>query len=291
MKVFRLFVPVLLCFLFFSCSPEEKTISNTQEPRVVVALTSSLAEIWLLSGGEVAATTSDAFDEHRIGVDASCINLGSVKNPNMEQILALDPDLVLLSPLLSSHRSIEVHLASYQIPCISFNLDTPQNYLEALSWCCNRTGNKEAYQSNGTAMLARIEKIISDFQGDSHARVLLVRSHSTKVKALNENSQVGAMLKALSVDTIASKYPSLLDQLSWEIILKENPTLILVVPMGDVTVAEAQMHHMIQENPILGEVEAVKQGNVHLLSKELFAYKPNHRWSESYAYLVSLLRQ
>ncbi len=289
MKFVRLIVLVLLTLLCSSCSGDEKVMGEAGKPHVVVALSSSLAELWLLSGGEVAATTSDAFDEHQIGVAASCINLGSVKNPNMEQILALNPDLVLLSPLLSSHRSIEEQLSLYRIPSISFNLDTPEEYLEALSWCCGRTGDKEAYQRNGTAIQTEIDQTTAGFQSDPHCRVLLVRAHSTKVKALNEDSQVGAMLKALSVETIASKYPSLLDQLNWEIILQENPTLILVVPMGDAAVAEAQMQHMILENPILSEVEALKQGNVHLLPKNLFAYKPNHRWSKSYAYLLSLL--
>ncbi len=116
----------------------------------------------------------------------------------------------------------------------------------------------------------------------------MLRAHSTKVKALDERSLVGAMLRNLQIETLCDRYPSLLDQLSMEIILKEDPTLILVVPMGDASVAEAQVQTLIFDNPILSGVQAIKTGNVRLLPKELFGYKPNDRWDESYAYLTSL---
>jgi iron complex transport system substrate-binding protein len=96
------------------------------------------------------------------------------------------------------------------------------------------------------------------------------------------------MLRDLGIETLSDQYPSLLDQLSWEIILKEDPTLILVVPMGDVSAAEAQVQTLISDNPILSNVQAIKTGNIQLLPKTLFGYKPNDRWDESYAYLTSL---
>lgn len=286
MRLYKWMVP-LLVVLLVSCGTKAHS-SKAEREITVVALSSSLAELWVLSGGDVAATTDDAFQEHPIDVGDNCINLGTVKDPSIEQILSLDPDLVLLSPLLPSHQGIKSQLESFQIECKAFDLDTLGHYLEALRWCSEITGNDDAYRTHGKETTTRAQSIISSFSPSQEERVLLLRAHSTKIKALDERSLVGAMLRDLEIETLSDKYPSLLDQLSWEIILKEDPTLILVVPMGDVSLAEAQVQTLIRDNPILSNVQAIKTGNVQLLPKALFGYKPNDRWDESYAYLTSL---
>jgi iron complex transport system substrate-binding protein len=286
MKQYKWIVPLLMVLLV-SCGTKAHS-SQAGREMTVVALSSSLAELWLLSGGDVTATTDDAFQEHPIEVGEDCINLGTVKDPSIEQILSLDPDLVLFSPLLGSHQGIKGQLESFQIPCKSFDLDTLEQYLEALRWCSEITGNVHAYWTHGKETATRAQSIISSFSPPQEERVLLLRAHSTKVKALDERSLVGAMLRDLGIETLSDQYPSLLDQLSWEIILKEDPTLILVVPMGDVSAAEAQVQTLISDNPILSNVQAIKTGNIQLLPKTLFGYKPNDRWDESYAYLTSL---
>nr|WP_319775826.1 ABC transporter substrate-binding protein [uncultured Sphaerochaeta sp.] len=286
MKLYKWIVPLLM-ILLVACGTKAHS-SQAGSEMTVVALTSSLAELWILSGGDVAASTDEAFQEHPINLGENCINLGTVKDPSIEQILSLDPDLVLLSPLIPSHQGIKGQLESYQIPCKSFDLDTLEHYLEALRWCSKKTGNDDAYWTHGKETATRTASIISSFSLPQEERVLLLRAHSTKVKALDEHSLVGAMLRDLEIETLSDQYPSLLDQLSWEIILKEDPTLILVVPMGDVSVAEAQVQTLISDNPILSNVQAIRTGDVHLLPKALFGYKPNNRWDESYAYLTSL---
>nr|WP_319472281.1 ABC transporter substrate-binding protein [uncultured Sphaerochaeta sp.] len=286
MKLYKWIVPLLM-ILLVACGTKAHS-SQAGSEMTVVALTSSLAELWILSGGDVAASTDEAFQEHPINLGENCINLGTVKDPSIEQILSLDPDLVLLSSLIPSHQGIKGQLESYQIPCKSFDLDTLEHYLEALRWCSKKTGNDDAYWTHGKETATRTASIISSFSLPQEERVLLLRAHSTKVKALDEHSLVGAMLRDLEIETLSDQYPSLLDQLSWEIILKEDPTLILVVPMGDVSVAEAQVQTLISDNPILSNVQAIRTGDVHLLPKALFGYKPNNRWDESYAYLTSL---
>ncbi|WP_319758519.1 ABC transporter substrate-binding protein [uncultured Sphaerochaeta sp.] len=286
MKLYKWIVPLLMVLLI-SCGTKVDS-SQAGNEMTVVALSSSLAELWILSGGDVAATTNDAFQEHPIDVGDNCINLGTVKDPSIELILSINPDLVLLSPLLPSHQGIKRQLESFQIECKAFDLDTLELYLKALRWCSEITGNNDKYRTHGKEIATRTQSIISSFSPPQGERVLLLRAHSTKIKALDERSLVGAMLRDLDIDTLCDQYPSLLDQLSWEIILKEDPTLILIVPMGNVSVAEAQVQTLIRDNPILCEVQAIKTDNVQLLPKALFGYKPNDRWDESYAYLTSL---
>ena len=45
----------------------------------------------------------------------------------------------------------------------------------------------------------------------------------------------------------------------------------------------------IESNEAFASLCAVRSGNYHVLPKELFHYKPNERWDESYEYLAKLL--
>ena len=44
-----------------------------------------------------------------------------------------------------------------------------------------------------------------------------------------------------------------------------------------------------ENNPAFSSLKAVKNSNYILLPKDLFHYKPNNRWDESYEYLAKIL--
>ena len=56
----------------------------------VVCLYGSFAEAWVQAGGELAGVTDDAVNERGLETDAQII--GTTKTPNLELILALEPD-------------------------------------------------------------------------------------------------------------------------------------------------------------------------------------------------------
>ena len=76
-----------------------------------------------------------------------------------------------------------------------------------------------------------------------------------------------------------------------EKIVAEDPELILVVPMGEVSLARQWLQQEFQANAAWSSLTAVQNKHLYLLPKELFHYKPNARWGESYAYLAGLLQE
>ena len=80
----------------------------------------------------------------------------------------------------------------------------------------------------------------------------------------------------------------LLDNLSAEVILKENPQYIFVSVMGDYDNSKAYMQELLAKKEY-ASLDAVKNGRVYFLPKELFQYKPCGRWAESYRYISSIL--
>ena len=78
---------------------------HTATPRVVAAY-GSFAEAWLLAGGELCGVTQDALEERDLGLSQDVAVVGTVKEPNAEEIIALDPDLVILASDIAAQANI-----------------------------------------------------------------------------------------------------------------------------------------------------------------------------------------
>ena len=75
-----------------------------------------------------------------------------------------------------------------------------------------------------------------------------------------------------------------------EVIIKQNPDYIFVVYMGnDTAKIEEQLELALFSNGAWETLSAVKNGNVHIMEKELFNMKPNARWGEAYEKLANIL--
>ena len=100
------FALILALLLATAAMGEETFLDDTgapvspEAPTRVAALSGSLAQIWLLAGGEVACVTQDALEERDLGLGEDVVNAGSLKTPSAELILAAGVDFALLTPTL-----------------------------------------------------------------------------------------------------------------------------------------------------------------------------------------------
>ena len=75
-----------------------------------------------------------------------------------------------------------------------------------------------------------------------------------------------------------------------EEIIAADPDWIFVTTMGSSDeAAMAYMSSTFENDPAWAGLSAVKNGQYVLLPRELYHYKPNARWGESYAYLAEIL--
>ena len=109
----------------------------------------------------------------------------------------------------------------------------------------------------------------------------------TKAKTAEDHFAC-AMLKEMGTYNIAENAPALLDGLSFEEVLSEQPDFIFISTMGKEEAARAYMDSVLVEESWQG-LTAVQGGNYAYLPKELFQFKPNARWAEAYRYLAGLL--
>ena len=123
--------------------------------------------------------------------------------------------------------------------------------------------------------------------------VLLLRAYSTGAKAKGMDNLAGVMLHDLGAKNLVENHPSLLEELSMEeisLIIAADPDYIFVTIMGSSTQkALDALAAGVQANPAWNSLSAVKNGRYIILPGELFHYKPNRRWGESYEYLAKIL--
>lgn len=98
------------------------------------------------------------------------------------------------------------------------------------------------------------------------------------------------MLADLGCINIADSDTSLLETISVESVIRQEPYHIFVVTMGDDTEkAMSSLNQMMDEDTAWKTLDAVAEGRIHLMDRKLFNMKPNVRWAESYGELSETL--
>ena len=86
---------------------------------------------------------------------------------------------------------------------------------------------------------------------------------------------------------IAENAPILLDGLSIEEIVMEDPDYIFITTMGKEDAAKEYMNSVLEQET-WQSLSAVQKGNYVYLPKDLFQFKPNAKWAEAYEYLINI---
>ena len=281
-------------YTFTDAIGQEITVHN---PQRVVSLMGSFSEIWILAGGAdtLVGTSYDTVDNRDLGLPEDIAIVGTYQNPNIEEILALNPDLVLLSSETTrtdSHVALKDALNGADIPAAYFSVTHFEDYLNMLKICTDITGNQDAYQTNGIAVEERIAQIIADSKTETSPSVLLMITYSGGIRAQSSDTMTGKILSELGCKNILDDYPSMLQDFSVEKIIETDPDYIFVIPMGnDDALAQKNLKENVESNPAWNSLTAVKNDRYILLPKDKFLYKPNAVWDESYAYLAALLNE
>ena len=256
----------------------------------VVSLYGSFAETWMLAGGALVGTTSDALEERQLDLGEGVAVVGTVKSPNLEEIIAADPDFVILAADIAGQAELHQALADASIPHAYFRTDTFDEYLSMLELFCSMNGRQDLYEKNGLAVQEQIDAVLDAVAGQSQPTALLIRAYSSGAKAKGDDNLAGVILRDLGADNLVTRHESLLEDLSLEEIIAADPDFILVTTMGaSDEAAMAFMADTFESNPAWTGLSAVRNGRYVLLPRDLFHYKPNARWGESYAYLAKIL--
>ncbi len=269
-----------------------RTVEVPEQPERVAALIGSFADIWVLAGGRdsLAATAHDAWTSFDLDLGEQVADLGAVKEPSLEKLLASEPDLVIGSVSTGADVELLPALEEMGIPALYFDVDGFPDYLRMLKICTEITGRPENYEKYGAAVQQSIDGAIARQDGSAPS-VLYIRASGASCKSKgSEGNVLGEMLSDLGCRNVADSDKSLLEDLSMEAILAADPDHIFIVYQGaDPTEAEARLQGMLLSNPAWDTLTAVKEGRVHIMSHRLYNLKPNAKWGEAYEGAAEIL--
>ena len=273
-----------------------RKVSIQKNPDRVAALIGSFADVWVLAGGDICAAASDAWEDFNLELE-NAVNIGGAHSPSLELLISSAPEFVIASASTASNVEMLDSLEAMGIPVAYFDVDNFDDYLSMLNICTDITGRKDLYEQNGLLLQAQIDDIKQQYKGsdipESNRKVLLLRAASTFVKAKGSSGTIlGEMLSDMGCVNIADSNTSLLENLSVEAVICEDPYHIFVVTMGsDTEKAKKTLENMIKENPAWSTLEAVQSGRLHIMDKTLFNLKPNARFAEAYEKLADILQK
>ena len=270
----------------------EITVDN---PKRVATLLGSFADMWVLAGGEVYASPDDAWNDFNLDMPEDAVNLGQTKSLNLEKLFEAQPDFIIASKNTKIDMEWKEMLEKSGIPTAYFDVNDFEDYLRVFKIFTDITGREELYEKYGTSIQKEIEDVIAQSKEriatNGSPKVLSLRASAAYIRAKNsEDNVLGELLKDLGCVNIADSEERLLENLSLEYILEEDPDFIFFVPIGDdKEKVDSTIQTFIDENPAWQELTAVKEGRVHVMEKMLYNLKPNAKWAESYEKLERIL--
>ena len=304
-------IVVLTLLMFLSgCNPKNNIIDNQKQitffddlgrevsihdPKRAAVLLGSFAHMWTLAGGEVIASADDAWEEFDLPLSKDAVNLGHTKSLSLEKLFGAQPDFVVASANTKINIEWKETLEKAHIPVAYFSVNDFDDYLRVLKICCEITGRDDLYEKNGVLVKQKVDSVIKDSQerikDKGQYKILSLRASATSVRAKNSNDNVlGEMLKNLGCINIADSNESLLENISIEYIMQEDPDFIFFVQQGnDLEGVKDNVKSFINQNPAWKNLTAVKEGRVYIMDKALYTLKPNNRWGEAYEKLEEIL--
>nr|WP_297766079.1 ABC transporter substrate-binding protein [uncultured Butyrivibrio sp.] len=268
----------------FSGSKEE---SDSYER--VIALSKSVSEMWLLAGGSLVGTTEDALDldDMTEGVQS----IGTVSKPNTETVVALKPDVVMMTLDLPSHKKFKEELEGLGIRVLTVDIGSFQDYDDAMRNFTSVTGRDDLYNKNVLEVKERIDAILEEYNAGqrSYKTYLFLRVSATKNKAMKKDYFGCEIIDSFGLTNIAYDNSSL-DELSLEAITAADPDYIFIIYQGKEKEAMSVLKEEFTSKEVWRKLSAVADDQVYMLPKDLFQYKPNARWDEAYRYIYENLR-
>ncbi|MCH4891050.1 ABC transporter substrate-binding protein [Acidaminobacter sp. JC074] len=272
---------------FKDASGAEVTVKKN--PERVIGLYNSYNDLWYECGGDLIGRIDSETGLPEAFLDAEIV--GSIREPNIEKILELKPDLVILRN--SKQGGIINILIENNIDYISMEYNSFEDYLKMMKIFTEVNGSPELYETYGTNVMMDIIDIIKRVP-DEKKTAMLIFGTSKSYKGYLSSTTNGQILKQLGVENIAESLSGIEEgvtsvEFSLERLLEADPDFIFVQSMSDIEKVQANLQENLESDPAWNALSAVKNGKYIFLDRSLFHYKPNTDYAEAYKQLAKII--
>ena len=264
-----------------------QTYTVPKDPQKIAVLSNSvLSMLYAVDGKAISrVNTTDSLPPEIEALPT----LGQTANINMEQLLGLNPDLVL--GLENQHKKYEAQLQSNKISTVLINYDGIKDNVPLLTFLGELTNHQDKAKTVIATYENNIAKVKDTVKGQQPARVAVLRATGKGVTAETDASITASMVKELGMTNVVTSH---LDKTttdktvpySLETLAADNPDIIFVVTMGKEEEITKAMKKAMTDNPAWANLKAVQNNRVVYLPSKLFLLNPGLQTPEAMARLV-----
>ena len=264
-----------------------QTYTVPKDPQKIAVLSNSvLSMLYAVDGKAISrVSTTDALPPE---IEALPV-LGQTANINMEQLLGLNPDLVL--GLENQHKKYESQLQSSKIPTVLINYDGIKDNVPLIKFLGALTNHEDKATTLANTYESNVNKVKDSVKAQQPARVAILRATGKGVTAETDAAITASMVKDLGMTNVVSTH---LDKAttdktvpySLETLAADDPDIIFVVTMGKEEEITKAMKKAMTDNPAWANLKAVQNNRVVYLPSKLFLLNPGLQTPEAMARLV-----
>ena len=266
-------------------------VNIKKQPKKTIVLFASFIDIWIKQGGELIGMV-EASDEYNLPGTENIPTVGKQGNFSLEEIIALEPELVVLSANTKSQMELIPALESNNIEVLVMDYKFKEDYFKTAKVFAAVNNKIELFEQEAGKVKEETQAIIDKAPKVDNPKVLIIFATKKSISARTSDTTVGEIFRDLNAINIADSSNNLLSDknFSMEKILEEDPDYIFVQSMGsDLEAIQERLELDAESNPAWSSLQAVKNDRYIALPKDLYTYKANDRYTEAYENAAKIL--
>jgi len=235
----RLASVLACCVLCFSCKPAEKgqrAVSAAAErdgrgdaAMRIVSMAPNLTEILFALGLDDRIVGVSNFSNYPAAAVAKP-RVGGVLNPDIESILALEPDLVVNIPGSASQEIVN-RLAVLGVPTLVVSTVTVEDTLDAVDILGERTGRRDEAAALVQKIRAGFDDVRTRVESEPHKKTLFVIGHNP-LYVVGDNTFIDDLIEIAGGINIASDAMGPYPRIGLEDVIFRAPEIIIDSTLG-----------------------------------------------------------
>ena len=219
--------------------------------------------------------SSQTYSDEVKSATAGAQEVGIIHSPNLEAIVALQPDLVI-GTNVPYHQNLIPTLEKAGIPVYINSLNSFEDIYNTLELYGSLTGEKAAAETRSKQMQAQHDELAANVQDKTPPKSVIIFGNPDSFSMATKKTFTGALVEELGGGNLADTLGKgdAYVPLSMEFLAAQNPDVIFVIMMGNPQTMQEKLQKDLAANPAWSGTNAVKNNRVHILPYNLFTVNP-----------------
>lgn len=193
-------------------------------------------------------------------------DIGHPRNPNIEKIVALKPDLILTSKIVTEPETYT--LLSNIAPTVVFDIDSDAQWQKLTPLCAEVLGKQAEAEKLLKDYEAKLQKLKTQLSNNQRQiKVSVVLSFNAKlIRAVGKDTFSGSVLEAAGISRPANQAEGKGTQVSPELLSEiDGDALFFLKPQSQTKIADdvRKAVEKIKQNPLWSKLKVVQTNQVH----------------------------